>query len=126
MTHAAVARLASCNLLIVAPVIETRLACIYLETLGTTIIGPLIDMDAASSAIERGVVDAAILEPGLPTEAAMPVALLLTESSIPFVFATSAPPQSPDLFAGYVFRPNRGHIEKIAVGLFGSLPTIVH
>jgi DNA-binding response OmpR family regulator len=59
-----------------------------LDELGYQVVGPVADLNAARAVAERGDIDAAILDVNLNGQDTFPLAQLLSERDIPFVFAT--------------------------------------
>lgn len=65
-----------------------------LQEHGATVIGPVASVNAALDLIETRRVDAAILDVELDAETAFPIALVLEQRGVPFVFVTGAPPEA--------------------------------
>jgi DNA-binding response OmpR family regulator len=59
-----------------------------LDELGYQVVGPVADLGEARKIAERGEIEAAILDVNLNGQDTFPLAKLLTEREIPFVFAT--------------------------------------
>jgi DNA-binding response OmpR family regulator len=60
----------------------------WLRELGCEVIGPVCNVDGALGLLERGAIDAAILDVTLHAENCYPVAAALRERSVPLAFAT--------------------------------------
>lgn len=66
-----------------------------LEEAGATVIGPAYTLGQALELAEHEKLSAAMLDLRLGRESASPVAQLLTERHIPFLFYTGQPPSDP-------------------------------
>jgi DNA-binding NtrC family response regulator len=60
----------------------------WLEELGLEVMGPAHSIKQAQALLENGYPDAAILDVTLGSETSYPVAELLAQRNVPFVFAT--------------------------------------
>jgi two-component SAPR family response regulator len=65
-----------------------------LEDIGYMVIGPIASLAKAMEAVETELVDAAVLDINISGGTSVPVAQLLMEQNLPFVFVTGY--QSPD------------------------------
>lgn len=91
-----------------------------LEKYGATVVGPTGSVRQALDMIAEQHIDAAILDVHLGGELVFPVADLLTQRGIAFVFATAYDPSIiPDRFPGFVLCAKPLALEKIAKALFG-------
>lgn len=93
-----------------------------LESHGATVIGPVSSVNEALALIESGRVDAAILDIELDAETSYPVAFVLDERNVPFVFVTGASKDTiPEHFSKFVLgKPSS--LQAIGQGLFGLRP----
>lgn len=91
-----------------------------LQKLGTIIVGPTDDLDAAADMIEGGEVDAAILDINIAAAEVFPLVERLDAKSLPYVFALADMPSMTTSFAGFVLCDRVASIDDIAKALFGS------
>ena len=90
-----------------------------LEKLGAQIVGPVPSVGRALELLAIDTVDAAILDIHLDGEVVFPLADVLTERGVPFVFATGdAAPSLPEKYRGYVLREKPAELAVIAIALF--------
>ncbi|HKY82907.1 MAG TPA: response regulator [Sphingobium sp.] len=75
----------------------------YLDTLGYRLHAIAVSVDEACDQARKGGFDAALLDCNLHGEKSWPVADILAESGIPFVFATGG--MADDLPSGHASRP---------------------
>lgn len=91
-----------------------------LEKFGAVVIGPTPRVDQALQYLKTTKVDAAILDVYLAGELVFPVAELLQDMDIPFVFATAYDAKViPPRFRGFVLCEKPVELERIAQALFG-------
>jgi DNA-binding response OmpR family regulator len=70
---------------------------------GAEVVGPVASVNEALALIESRAIDAAVLDINLHAEIAFPVAFVLDERKLPFVFATAAVPEDlPEHYFKYV------------------------
>ena len=92
-----------------------------LTMLGAVVIGPVADVAGALELIEVSEIDAAVLDVHLGDEFVFPVADMLDELGIPFVFATGYEPAFiPGEYSGYALCEKPTELEKIADALWGE------
>lgn len=90
-----------------------------LTKLGATVVGPTARVKQAIALIEDEQIDAAILDIFLDDTLVFPVADLLEERNIPFVFASAYDASViPGRFNGYLLCEKPVELEAIARGLF--------
>ena len=90
-----------------------------LERLGALIVGPVPSVQRALELVDRGPVDAAILDINLDGEKVYPLADILAEREIPFVFATGYETSAmPRKYKGFVLCEKPTELAVIAVALF--------
>jgi CheY-like chemotaxis protein len=95
---------------------DTRRA---LEKAGAIVIGPASNVDDGLELVRSQKIDAAILDINLDGDMVYPIADLLDEMSIPFVFATGySPSQIPGKYSGYVLCEKPTELGYIALALF--------
>ncbi len=75
----------------------------YLDTLGYRLHGLAVSLDEACALAREGGFDAALLDCNLQGEKSWPVADILAQSAIPFVFATGG--MTEDLPTAHASRP---------------------
>jgi DNA-binding LytR/AlgR family response regulator len=96
---------------------ETRSS---LKRYGVDVVGPVANVAEGIGLVDGGQIDAAILDIRLEGEVVFPLADLLEERSIPFVFATGVDPSIiPGRYSGYVICEKPMHLDVIAEALFG-------
>lgn len=94
-----------------------------LEKLGAEVIGPTPRVDKAIDYLKSTHVDAAILDIYLAGELVFPVAEMLEDMGIPFVFASAYDASViPTRFAGFVLCEKPIELERIARALFAPPP----
>jgi DNA-binding response OmpR family regulator len=91
-----------------------------LEDAGGVVIGPADSLASAFAIVQRDQVDAAVLDVRLETGDSLPLANLLHERGVPFLFQTSDPDLIQGLYAGVPvlrkpFRPAELVAELIAL-----------
>ena len=90
-----------------------------LEKLGAQIVGPVPSVGRALERLAIDIVDAAILDIHLDGEVVFPLADVLTERRVPFVFATGDTASSlPEKYRGYVLCEKPAELAVIAIALF--------
>lgn len=92
-----------------------------LERLDALIVGPVPSVELALELVDADKVDAAILDINLDGEKVYPLADILAERDIPFVFATGYETSPmPTKYRGYVLCEKPTELAVIAVALFAS------
>ena len=91
-----------------------------LQKLGTIIVGPTDDLNAAAELIEGYELDAAILDISIAAAEIFPLVEQLDTKSLPYVFALADMPSMTTSFAGFVLCDSATSIDEIAKALFGS------
>ena len=92
-----------------------------LEKLGASIAGPVPSVEQAMALIDERPIDAAILDINLDGETVYPLADVLSERQIPFVFATGYDASSmPEKYKGFILCEKPTELAVIAVALFAS------
>jgi len=95
---------------------DTRRA---LEKAGATVVGPASNVDDGLTLVRSQKIDAAILDINLDGDMVFPIADLLDEMNIPFVFASGYnPSQIPGKYSGYVLCEKPTELGHIARALF--------
>lgn len=90
-----------------------------LEKQGAIVVGPVSGVIEGLELVRAGRIDAAILDVDLDGVLVYPIADLLDEQGIPFVFATALDrSQIPGRFKGYVLCPKPTELQEIAEALF--------
>jgi CheY-like chemotaxis protein len=90
-----------------------------LENCGAVIIGPVPSVDLALDLLESRKIDAAILDIDLAGETVYPLADMLSERKIPFVFATGYDASlMPEKYRGFILCEKPTELAVIAVTLF--------
>ena len=90
-----------------------------LENCGAVIIGPVPSVDLALDLLESRKIDAAILDINLAGETVYPLADMLSERKIPFVFATGYDASlMPEKYRGFILCEKPTELAVIAVTLF--------
>lgn len=90
-----------------------------LENCGAVIIGPVPSVDLALDLLESRKIDAAILDIDLAGETVYPLADMLSERKIPFVFATGYDASlMPEKYRGFILCEKPAELAVIAVTLF--------
>ena len=94
-----------------------------LGKLGAEVVGPVSNVAEGMELVQIGGVDAAILDVQLDGEVVFPLADLLENLSIPFVFATGADPSIvAGRYSAYVICEKPMHLDSIAKALFAPDP----
>ena len=83
-------------------VIVAMLIADMLEDLGCVVVGPALDLEDAMAQARNADFDWAILDLNLEGRSTLPVARVLRERNIPFVFASGASPEAVSAEFGYV------------------------
>jgi DNA-binding response OmpR family regulator len=90
-----------------------------LEECGAVIVGPVPSVDMAVDLLDKVRIDAAILDVNLEGEKVYPLADLLSERKIPFVFATGHETSAmPGRYRGFVLCEKPAELAVIALALF--------
>ena len=90
-----------------------------LENCGAVIIGPVPSVDLALDLLESRKIDAAILDIDLAGETVYPLADMLSERKIPFVFATGYDASlMPEKYRGFILCEKPTELAVIPVTLF--------
>jgi CheY-like chemotaxis protein len=90
-----------------------------LEKLGAAIVGPVPSVEQALELLEERSIDAAILDINLDGEKVYPLADVLSERQIPFVFATGFDTSSmPEKYRGFILCEKPAELAVIAIALF--------
>jgi CheY-like chemotaxis protein len=90
-----------------------------LERYGAEVVGPVSSVAEGIDLVESSNIDAAILDVRLDGEVVFPLADLLDQRAIPFVFATGVDPSAiPARYSGYVICEKPMHLDVIAKALF--------
>ena len=94
-----------------------------LEDLGAAVIGPTPRVDKALQFLRTTQIDAAILDIDLAGELVFPVAEMLQDMGIPFVFASAYETSIiPARYKGFVLSDKPIELERIAQALFAPTP----
>lgn len=93
-----------------------------LERFGVEVVGPAGDISSAIRMIHlEGPIDGAILDINIRGETVFPVADLLMERGVPFVFASGfEPTQEARRYPGFILCRKPLRLHEIAEALFGS------
>ena len=92
-----------------------------LEKWGAVVVGPVSNVSDGIELVNTGTVHAAILDIRLDGELVFPLADLLDERAIPFVFATGYDATMlPERYSGYILCEKPAQLEVIAKALFAS------
>lgn len=90
-----------------------------LEAGGAFIIGPVLSVDKALELVDQVRIDAAILDINLDSEKVYPLADLLGDRGIPFVFAARYQTHSmPGRYRGFTLCEKPAELAVVAVALF--------
>lgn len=90
-----------------------------LEKNGAHIVGPVPSVELALDLLDEAAIDAAILDINLDGEKVYPLADILVEREIPFVFATGYETSTmPEKYRGFILCEKPTELAVIAVALF--------
>jgi CheY-like chemotaxis protein len=90
-----------------------------LEKHGARIVGPVATVDLALDLLDETMIDAAILDINLDGETVYPLADILVERNIPFVFATGYETSTmPEKYRGFILCEKPTELAVIAIALF--------